>query len=155
MKSDWDVCASPCARVEIQEFEDASYIGEDITIVDSTTYSAEGGFTGKNAGFFSGRESWGGSPGYKVKPGMIGDQLKVQLFVKMLEQSDAAIKASIKKMGSTGVTTLSQVDVTENTQWFRINAVFNVEDSDEFFFVAFDNYEGDYLMDRFTAMSLS
>ena len=155
MKSDWDVCASPCARVEIQEFEDASYIGEDITIVDSTTYSAEGGFTGKNAGFFSGRESWGGSPGYKVKPEMIGNQLKVQLFVKMLEQSDAAIKASIKKMGSTGVTTLSQVDVTENTQWFRINAVFNVEDSDEFFFVAFDNYEGDYLMDPFTAMSLS
>ena len=155
LKSDWDLCASPCARVEIQEFEDASYIGDDITIIDSTTYSVEGGFTGKNAGFVSGRESWGGSPGYKVKPEMVGTQHKVQLFVKMLDETDAAIKASIKKMGSNGVTTLSQVDVTENSQWFRISAIFNVEDGDEFFFVAFDNYEGDFLMDRFTAMSLS
>ena len=154
LKSDWDLCSSPCARVEIQEFEDASYIGEDITIIDSTTYSVEGGFTGKNAGFVSGRESWGGSPGYKVKEDMVGSQMKVQLFIKMLDESEAAIKASIRKMGSNGVTTLSQVDVTENSQWFRISAIFNVEDGDEFFFVAFENYEGDFLMDRFTAMSL-
>ena len=137
-----------CDQIQPFEFEDDEYItAEELQTIKCQTYSAAGGFTGRNAALITERTEAYGSIRYLLSAEEKSASYKIKMAAKIMDPGvETHAKVLIKRGNQYRQVFYQSV---ANVEWFTIDVDFEVQQEDELFYLTFDDYMGDFMIDRF------
>ena len=144
---------SQCNQLIPFEFENDEYVtSDDLAIVQCETYSVKGGFTGNNAALITNRQEFYGTIRYLLADDEKNDLFKLKMAVRLTNPVGEHHAKIVKKRGDQFRQVYYQA--VSDSEWFLIDIDMEVESEDELFYLTFDDYIGDFMIDRFYFVKL-